>query len=175
MKIDWGKSALFYCDVRIISNIVFATTLAVISLALSYKLNTMTKKDFSSTKAKILSVSLNEQKNIYYPIYKISFKNKNNKVVTKDVVNFTLFFTDKELANDFITKEKQKESIEILYSNKNPDDNIIIKGQEKFASSALFIAAISLVIFAILSYILMGNAIYCGFIIFRDIFTIFRF
>lgn len=170
MKVDLGKSALFYCDVRIVSNIVLAVILAVISLWISFKLNNMKKSNFSSTKAKIISISLNEQQNVFYPVYKVSFKNNNNKEIIKDLPNFTLFFTDSQTANDFITAEKQKESIDILF---NLDNDIIIKGQENFASSAFFMVATSLVIFAVLSYILMGNAIYCGFIIFRDIITMF--
>lgn len=171
MKINWGENALFYCNVRIISNIVVAVTLAVLSLIVSYQLNKLTS-DFQEAKAQIISVQLNKENSIYYPIYKISFINNNKETIT-ELRDISIFFPDEKSGQDFINNEKQKESINILYSKLNPND-ILIKGQEKMISSTFALIASSLVVFALLSYILLGNALYCGFVIFRDIFTIFR-
>jgi hypothetical protein len=169
------KGALFYCNVRIVSNIVLAVSLAVISLWMSYKFKSILSNDFLEAKAQIISINLNKEQGIYYPIYKISFKNsKNNQVVT-ELRDITKFFPDQTSGENFIAQQKNKATLNVFYSEKDPLNDIVIKGQEKFISSTFLLVSLSLVVFAILSYILLGNPIYCGFVIFRDIFTLFSF
>lgn len=169
-----GKHAQFYCNVRIVSNITLAVIIAVLSLYFSTKIQSLFSNSLISQKAKILSVDVQKDNFYYYPVYNISFNTKDNTEIKTKLTDITMMFPTKELADNFIEKLSTNE-LDIFYDEQNPKLNLYIKGQEKLVSKALLILAFSLVIFAIISYILLGNSIYCGFVIFRDIFTIFGF
>ena len=171
MNTKLQKAADVYCKVRISSNIVIFILLAISALYATYNIK---KSVFIKTTGLITSINteFQEKENVHYPIYTISFTDNLSKINFKTNIKDTKKQLSNNEVNDFVNQRKNT-PITIFYNTIDPMGNIQLYTPEKSFTSILLSLAFLLLFFAFISYALIDNSIFCGFVIFRDIFSLF--